>query len=68
MIYDHKGDKRFFGGLTFVSISDKRVPLVRSIHCGYGDKFPSGFEISNFCFFVGINSESLVVCSLKVKM
>ena len=33
-----------------VSDSDKRVHLVKSIHCGYGDTIP--FRLRNLIFFV----------------
>ena len=52
----------------YVSVSDKRVHLVKSINCGYGDKIPIRLRNNIFLFFAKIDSESLVERSLKAKL
>ena len=41
---------------------------MKSINCGYDDKIPIRLRNNNFLFFVKIDSESLVECSLKAKL
>ena len=54
--------------LPIVSVSDKRVHLVKSINCGYGYKISIRLRNNNFLLFAKIDSKSLVECSLKAKL